>query len=269
MLPKRAQELEKERERLYERFREEFKERWEELLKEVDFENEPYKKNFRDTQSFLLRLRRAISWLKGAQQMEEDVKKDDKNLSTQFMFLWVSFNALYARDPQETLIGKFRREETEFRKYFRNLLEFGEDAKTRIYNAVDSNILSEVMSLTKYRFVRPEFWKRHHDIHKIKKHLPLKKELLTPETLKKREVKIILYRVFECLYILRNQIMHGGSTWDSNLNKEQVKISIEIMSWLLPVFIEIMLKTPEDKWKLWGRVWYPRVEGVDIEGGPN
>ena len=120
--------------------------------------------------------------------------------------------------------------------------------------------------MSKNKFIRSEFWKYHHDIHKIKNH-DLTKDLFT-KALKQRNTRTILYRVFERLYVLRNQLMHGATTWGRTLGKDQLTDGTEIMHWLLPIFIEIMLETSEDKWHLWGRVWYPRVENVDIEGKP-
>lgn len=274
MLPKRAKELEKELEELHKGFKDAYKERWEEFHKEENPRDCHEKKEFKKKQSFLLHLRRSISWLDRAQQMEKDNKKTDKDLAPQFIFLWIGFNALYGRDPHQffgrekkLLDPKERQEERKFRKYFDNLFEHSEDTKERIYKVINNDISKQVISLSENIFVWPDFWKYHHDIQKTEKHLPMKGDWL-PKPLKKTNTKRILHRVFECLYVLRNQLIHGASTWDGNLNKEQLIDGTEIVYYLLPVFIDIMLKTPKDEWKKWGRVWYPRVKGVDIEGEP-
>ena len=59
--------------------------------------------------------------------------------------------------------------------------------------------------------------------------------------------------------------MHGASTLGKTHSKDHLIDGAEIMHCLFPVFIDIMLKTSEDKWDIWGRVWYPRVLGVGIE----
>lgn len=266
MSPKRAEEFEKEWEELHERFYEAFKENWEELHEEVLFNEDPYKKSFKEKQSFLVRLRRAISWLDKAQQMEKDVKETDKDLAPQFIFFWIGFNALYARDPDRFLSGLPRRgpdkwiegekqsEKKEFRNYFRYLLKF-DNAEDRVHKIIRSNISEEIISLSKNKFVGESFWNSHHD---IKKKIRWKLDGPLPRRSKQNTNKVLTH-VFKRLYVLRNQLMHGAATWDGHLNKKQLSDGTKIMHWLLPVFIEIMLETPEDKWKGWGRVYFPRV----------
>ena len=79
--PKRAEELEKEWEELHEGFKI-FRGRWEEFHQEEMPGDCDEKKKFKEKQSFLLRLLRAISWLKRAQQMKRDMEGADKDLHT-------------------------------------------------------------------------------------------------------------------------------------------------------------------------------------------
>lgn len=217
MLPKRAEELEEIRKKLQEEF---------------DKNPPSDKKEFKEKESFLLRLRRSISWLDGAQQVESGVKEKDKNLSAQFIFFWISFNALYVRNFDEFFDGNFRDGEKEFKKYFDDILII-EGVKTRIHKVFNDDILWEIHSLTKNIFVRSKFWRNYDKI----------KRFFQPNVLPKipriRQTRKILHRVFECLYVLRNQLMHGGSTWGSKLNKKQLRLGIKIMQCLLPIFMEI------------------------------
>ena len=234
------------------------KEEWKKLRDGFENSRPSNKKEFEEKQAFLLRLRRAISWLGRAQQMERDVEGTDKDLDTQFIFLWIGFNALYARDPNEY---SYRLAEDQIEKYFRNLCS--EDAKCRIYKAIDGNISKEkIRSLSNNEFVSRDFWGKEMGIYREEKDRPL------PEPLSELKTYNILCCVFQRLYVLRNQLMHGGATWDGKLNKGQLLDGIKIMHWLLPVFIEIMLENPEGKWGQWGKIWYPRVKNVGIEGDP-
>ena len=217
MLPKKVEELDKIRKKLQEEF---------------DKNPPSDKKEFKEKESFLLRLRRAISWLDGAQQVESGVKEKDKNLSAQFIFLWIAFNALYAGKFDEFFDSKFRDGEKELKKYFDDILII-EDAKTRIHKVFNDDILWEIHSLTKIIFVRSKFW-RNYD--KIKKFF---QPNLLPKKIRIRNTRKILHRVFECLYVLRNQLIHGGSTWGSKLNKKQLCLGIKIMQCLLPIFIDM------------------------------
>ena len=251
-----------------------FRKKWEELYKEFKRHSDEHDKVREDEASkqkkdFLVRLRRSISWLKRAQQMGKESKGTGRDLDTQFIFLWISFNALYARDPHETLsgwkngewvTGKRISEMDWVKKYFGNLLKFDRDAKSRIYNVIDDHIKKQIISLTDNRFVWADFWKCHHDIHrKLDHRCPIKNP--RPEIIRENTSET-LDHVFGCLYILRNQLMHGSATSDGGLNQGQLRDSIKILHWLVPVFIEIMLENPD---KRWGRAHFPRVENVPIE----
>ena len=65
-------------------------------------------------------------------------------------------------------------------------------------------------------------------------------------------MEIILSR----LYILRNQIMHGGSTYKSKMNRDQLVDGTRILEMLVPIIIDIMLQNPDEDW---GRLLFPVV----------
>ena len=122
-----------------------FKKRWNELhekfLSDSEEKDDARKDDaYEQKKDFLVRLRRSISWLRRAQQMRMESKGTGRDLDTQFIFLWISFNALYARDPHELLGGKKKTEMGDAQKYFGNLLNFGHDAKGRIYKVIKGNI---------------------------------------------------------------------------------------------------------------------------------
>jgi hypothetical protein len=57
--------------------------------------------------------------------------------------------------------------------------------------------------------------------------------------------------------VLRNQLVHGGATWNSSINRDQVRDGAAVIGWLLPIFIDIMMDNPQQEW---GPVAYPVVE---------
>lgn len=69
---------------------------------------------------------------------------------------------------------------------------------------------------------------------------------------------MVLSILFDRLYVLRNQIIHGGSTWDSAANRNQVRDGAALLSCLLPVFIDLMMDHPDTEWAM---PMYPVVEG--------
>ena len=75
--------------------------------------------------------------------------------------------------------------------------------------------------------------------------------------LEERDTVRVLRLVFDRLYVLRNQIVHGGATWNSQVNRDQVRDGAAILAFLMPVFVDVMMDNPHEDW---GRPFYPVVE---------
>ena len=73
----------------------------------------------------------------------------------------------------------------------------------------------------------------------------------------KRDTGTVLSIVLSRIYMLRNQLMHGGATWNSSVNREQIRDCTNLMGKLVPIVIEIMMDNPAT---LWGDACYPVVE---------
>ena len=67
----------------------------------------------------------------------------------------------------------------------------------------------------------------------------------------------ILSMLFDRLYVLRNQMMHGGATWNSAVNRDQLHDGAAILGSFLPVMIDLMMDAPDQDW---GAPMYPVVE---------
>ena len=77
--------------------------------------------------------------------------------------------------------------------------------------------------------------------------------------LEERDTVRVLRLDFDRLYVLRNQIVHGGATWNSRVNRDQVRDGAAILAFLMPVFVDVMMDHPHEDW---GRPFYPVVEQV-------
>ncbi len=62
--------------------------------------------------------------------------------------------------------------------------------------------------------------------------------------------------VLDRLYILRNQLIHGGGTFESKVNRKQLKDGVNMLELLVPTIINIMLQNNEEDW---GTVYYPVI----------
>jgi hypothetical protein len=67
----------------------------------------------------------------------------------------------------------------------------------------------------------------------------------------------VLTIVLERMYTLRNQLVHGGATWNSRVNRDQLRDCVAFLGKLVPFVILLMLDNPNT---LWGDDCYPVVE---------
>jgi hypothetical protein len=48
--------------------------------------------------------------------------------------------------------------------------------------------------------------------------------------------------------VLRNHLVHGGSPWNSAVNRDQVRGGAAILGFLMPVFVDTMMDHPGEDW---------------------
>jgi hypothetical protein len=193
-----------------------------------------------------LRVHRAISWLgrAGAEKADADVR---------FILLWIGFNAAYASDLEASSSS----ERGSFGAFFDTLVSL--DSSHRIYDAVWARFSQEIRLLLANKYVFAPFWHQQNGVggyEDWEKRLATSQRLIT-SAIKEFDTSRILSVVFDRLYVLRNQLLHGGATWNSSVNRSQVRDGSAVLSWLLPIFIDIMMENPS---RDWGRPFYPVVE---------
>lgn len=54
--------------------------------------------------------------------------------------------------------------------------------------------------------------------------------------------------IMDRLYTLRNQLVHGGATWNGSLNREQLRDACGILGSLLPIVISLMMQHGTEVW---------------------
>lgn len=201
------------------------------------------RENFPDAMA--LRVHRAISWL-GRSEAEGD------DADVRFILLWISFNSAYTAHIDSDGGG----ERGAFKAYFDTLIEL--DQGHRIYNAVWTRFSQEIRLLLDNRYVFAPFWSHFNGEEGYadwEERLAKSKRQIAA-ALGNRDTPRILATVFDRLYVLRNQMVHGGATWNSSVNRNQIRDGAAVLACLLPVFIDIMMDHPR---KNWGQPYYPVV----------
>ncbi len=194
-----------------------------------------------------LRVHRSISWLERAEREAEDP-------DAAFAFYWIAFNAAYAADIQ-TAIGPSER--SSFDAYFERLI--GVDKEKRIYGEIWNRFAGPVRLLLDNRYVFQPFWNHHNGIDGYADWAErLERSRAKLQTaLAHQDTKLVLTTLFDRLYVLRNQLLHGGATWGSSVNREQVQDGARILQSLVPIFVDLMLDNPKLDW---GAPFYPVIK---------
>lgn len=192
-----------------------------------------------------LRIHRAISWLARAEQCDD--------LDGRFIFLWISFNAAYSNDLGTIAIA----ESKQFGNFLSKLVEL--DDQQRLYNITWQKYTSAIRVLLDNKYVYQPFWNHHNripDFENWEAHFKASKQAANIALANKDTAKV-LGVIFNRLYTLRNQIIHGGATWNSSANRNQLRDATSILGDLVPFLIEIMM---DNKNAHWGEACYPVVE---------
>ncbi len=196
-------------------------------------------------QSLSVRVHRALSWLERAGRCADDDGK--------MVFLWIAFNAAYANE----IDPRYRpREQRLFLYFLERLCQL--DKHNRLENIVWEKFPGNIRLLLDNQYIFQDFWDFHNG--KITQEQWqarfARDRSVVLKALGRRDTPKVLEIVLARIYTLRNQLMHGGTTWNSAVNRKQIRLCTEFMSDLVPVVIEIMMDNANE---LWGEPCYPVV----------
>lgn len=198
-----------------------------------------------------LRIHRALSWLQRAEQLHADP-------DGQFIFLWIAFNAAYASD-----LGGDQRlsERVAFRGFLDRLVRL-DDGRDRIDDLVWLEFAHSIRTLLDNPYVFEDFWRwRAGEIDQAEWRRQFDSQRREArQALGRRATRTVLRIVLARIYVLRNQLVHGGATWGGKVNREQVRDCTRFMGRFVPLVIEIMMDHPAASWPAPS---YPVVEDPD------
>ena len=195
-------------------------------------------------ENLALRVHRALSWLGRAEESEGDE-------DAQFIFLWIAFNAAYANDVDK----EYRIAEHQlFDKFIERLCKL--DKSNHLSTIVWEEFSGPIRVLLDNKYVFQPFWDFQNgyiDESQWKKRFDTAKQGAN-KALGRENTAQVLALVFDRIYTLRNQMIHGGATYNSSVNRDQMRDCCHLMGKLVPVIIEIMMDNHNI---LWGDAYYP------------
>jgi len=194
-----------------------------------------------------LRVHRALSWLERSEQCIDD-------FDARFIFLWISFNAAYSN---ETHLNQRISEQETFHHFFERLCDLDSD-KQQIYHLIWNEFTGSIRILLDNKYVFQPFWDYHNKI--IDKNIWQEKFTVAKASANKalshKNTPMVLSIIFSRLYTLRNQTLHGGATWNSSINREQMRDAVNILKKIVPIIIKIMM---DNHSTMWGEPCYPVI----------
>lgn len=192
--------------------------------------------------SWRIRLHRSISWLARAEHEPDDP-------DARFIFLWIAFNAAYARE-----LGVEEPSRKQLAAFLSLLASL--DSGNRLHGILFKDFSGPIRTLVGNKFVFEPFWRamREHEASERWKSQFEASQKAAIRAVMEGHTSTVLSIVFDRLYVLRNQLVHGGATWGSQVNRAQVKDGALILMSLIPVILDIMLEHPEIDF---GDILYP------------
>ncbi|MEE4174498.1 MAG: hypothetical protein V2I57_09640 [Xanthomonadales bacterium] len=193
-----------------------------------------------------LRVHRALSWLDRAEREHSDP-------DARFVFLWIAFNAAYGHEipdrqafPEQKVLGQF----------LKRLVDG--DQERLLYAVLWESYSGPIRLLIDNPFVYMPFWDFQNgrlDEADWQRRFGDAKAF-AHRSIGRSDAHGVLLIVFERLYTLRNQLLHGGATWGGKVNRPQLRDAVAIMDALVPRIIHLMMNLSA---QTWGDPSYPVV----------
>lgn len=199
------------------------------------------------TDEFSIRIHRSLSWIGRAE-------KNDEDIDARFIFYWIAFNSAYSAIQTSQYFDTERRI---YKDFFEKILRY--DKNEHVYNAIWKEFSGSVRSLLNNQYIFGPFWNFQNghegfDDWEVKFN---ESKSIALKALQNKNTLMILEILFDRLYTLRNQILHGGATWNSKVNRSQVQDGQSIIGFLIPNFLQIMMDNQNENW---GKLVFPVVE---------
>lgn len=194
-----------------------------------------------------LRVYRALSWLRRAELCEGDE-------DARFIFLWIALNAAYADEIQQ---DADEAEQATLQRFLKRLVSL--DHGNLLNALVWDKFSGPIRLLLDNEFVFQPFWDYHSGRigeQEWRRKFDRANKAAYRALGNTNRTATVLAIVLARLYTLRNQLVHGGATWQGSVNREQIRDGAAILGELTPCVIRLLIQNPEEDW---GDPRYPVV----------
>ncbi|MDO6678435.1 MULTISPECIES: HEPN domain-containing protein [unclassified Shewanella] len=197
------------------------------------------------TKSLTIRIHRALSWLNKAEQSSD--------LDSKFIFHWIAFNAAYAQHIDRSILMG---ERGLFQQFLSKLVVL--DTDKQLSRFIWQEYTNTIRVVLNNEFIFESYWDAQNGLISEAQWKENRTNSIraSHHALANEQTDKVLSIIFNRLYTLRNQLLHGGATWDSKVNRQQINDCSSILSQIVPILISIMMSHPNE---LWGEPIYPVI----------
>ena len=193
-----------------------------------------------------LRIHRALSWAEKGLEASGDQ-------DAACIFYWIAFNSMYARRTEEY---SERQEQRDFQQFLDQVAML--DSKRTVTNTLKECWDDAKTGLIDNQYVFRGFWTQGpggSNDGRWREGFDRDRQQVE-RAVRHDDYLPVLKPLFDRLYVLRNQLHHGGSTQAGSLNRQQVEAGAAVMARLIPTFIGVIIDNPNADW---GRPYFPPV----------
>ncbi|RKG30454.1 hypothetical protein [Acinetobacter tianfuensis] len=200
-------------------------------------------KKAENSEAFNLRMMRGLSWLKKAYDLNETP-------DLQYMSLWIAFNALYAQGtkPNEECLPQFLQ------------MLCQKDAEGKLGQVLWGKFCQPVQMLLQRHALYQGFWDYQNakiSIEQFKAELAQDMELQRL-AMQQQDTSAMLILLFKRLNTLHIQLMQGGMSCGSAVNRKYMQDCCRVLDALVPVMILLLLENASTLDL--GKPFYPVVQ---------
>ena len=187
-----------------------------------------------------IRIHRALSWLEAAEQAH--------SIDLAFISSWIGFNALYSSSE----IDNPKQESKKIWNFIRELSNLDHGNLLWSLLCFENPVLAKRIVANELLFIN--FWNSMHNYEDSWEDSFFYSNQEIQSFLKDKNIAKYVSAIMQRIYLLRNQLIHGGATHQGRMNRVQVEDCKTLVMKLLPCMISIMMKYPK---KNWGELCYP------------
>ena len=187
-------------------------------------------------------------------EQAETLSKDDLDLK--YITLWISFNAAYGKEVRSSVKAG---DKLGFRTFILSLANL--DKEKTLSKSLWTEFSQSIKVLLDNKYTYQPYWDFYNgtsnsDIPWEESFKKSKEKSL--KALVEQDSDTLLSVVFDRLYTMRNQLVHGGATCGSQVNRLQLFDGCAILQKLLPVMLDIMMDNYDKQ--DFGKPYYPYVK---------